>query len=122
MTTIIFKVVGGHFNEHLIPSNLWIEQNEEPMTHTEEKKGLYGQAEFNRFGYISAILLIVGCLGGITVGLGAVEHVWSLALIVIPTMLTLALLLAVSPMKYIINAAFVTIAVDILMICYLLLT
>ena len=92
------------------------------MSHTEEKKGFYGQAEFNRFGYISAILLVVGCLGGITVGLGAVEYIWALTLVVVPTMATLALLLAVSPMKYIINAALVAIAVDILMICYLLLT
>lgn len=92
------------------------------MSQVEEKKGLYGSAEFNRFGYISTILLIVGCLGGITVGLGAVEQVWSLIVVVIPTMLTLALLLAVAPMKYIINAALVATGVDIIMISYFLLT
>lgn len=92
------------------------------MTHVEEKKGFIANAEFNRFGYISVILLVVGCLGGITVGLGAVEQVWALAMVVIPTMLTLSLLLAVSPMKYIINAALVAVAVDVIMISYYLLT
>ena len=51
--------------------------------------------EFNRFGIISIVLLIVGCLGGLTVGFGAVKEVWSLTLIVIPTMVTLSLLIAV---------------------------
>ncbi len=92
------------------------------MAHTEENKGFLEGAEFNRFGYISVILLIVGCLGGITVGLGAVEQVWSLILVVIPTMLTLSLLLAVAPMKYIINAGLVATAVDVIMISYFLLT
>lgn len=92
------------------------------MSHTEQKKGFVENAEFNRFGYISVILLIVGCLGGLTVGLGAVEQVWSLILVVIPTMLTLSLLLAVAPMKYIMNAAILATAVDIVMISYYLLT
>jgi hypothetical protein len=32
------------------------------------------EMEFNRFGFISAIILIVGCLGGLTVGMGAIEN------------------------------------------------
>lgn len=75
--------------------------------------------EFNRFGVISIVLLIVGCLGGLTVGFGAVKEVWSLTLIVIPTMVTLALLLAVAPMKYIMTAAITAVVIDLLMILYL---
>lgn len=75
--------------------------------------------EFNRFGVISIVLLIVGCLGGLTVGFGAVKEVWSLTLIVIPTMITLALLLAVAPMKYIMTAAITAVVIDLLMILYL---
>jgi hypothetical protein len=75
--------------------------------------------EFNRFGIISIVLLIVGCLGGLTVGYGAVNAVWSLTLIVIPTMVTLSLLLAVSPMKYIMTAAITTVTIDLLMLVYL---
>lgn len=75
--------------------------------------------EFNRFGVISIVLLIVGCLGGLTVGFGAVKEVWSLTLIVIPTMVTLALLLAVSPMKYIMTAAISAVVIDLSMLLYL---
>ena len=75
--------------------------------------------EFNRFGIISIVLLIVGCLGGLTVGYGAVKEVWSLTLIVIPTMVTLSLLIAVSPMRYIMTAAIVTVIIDLLMLLYL---
>lgn len=75
--------------------------------------------EFNRFGVISIVLLIVGCLGGLTVGFGAVKEVWSLTLIVIPTMVTLSLLLAVAPMRYIMTAAITAVVIDLLMILYL---
>lgn len=73
-------------------------------------------AEENRFGMIVFILLIIGCLGGVSMNFGAVAHTWSLVAVVIPTMLTLSLLLAVAPMKWILNAFIVTILVDLLVI------
>ena len=76
--------------------------------------------EFHRFGLICAVLLIVGCLGGMAVGLGAVESVAALSMIVIPTMATISLLLAVAPMKYILTAGAVSVVVDILFIAYYL--
>lgn len=78
-------------------------------------------SEFNRFGLISMILLIIGCLGGIAVGLGAINYTFTLILVVIPTMTTLSLLLAVSPMKWIINAAVACVVIDVLLITYFLL-
>lgn len=77
-------------------------------------------AEFNRFGIISVALLIVGCLGGITVGMGAVEYVWSLILVLIPTMTTLSLLLALAPMRYIIYATAASVLIDIILLVYFL--
>ncbi|OFZ10186.1 MAG: hypothetical protein A3D92_15185 [Bacteroidetes bacterium RIFCSPHIGHO2_02_FULL_44_7] len=91
------------------------------MSQIENEKGVYVGAEFNRFGLISVILLVVGCLGGLTVGLGAVNEVWSLAVVVIPTMITLSLLLAVSPMRYVINSAAIAVVIDIILITYYLL-
>ena len=76
------------------------------------------EMEFNRFGWIAIVLLVVGCLGGIAVGLGGIQHTWALIMIVIPTMITLSLLLAVAPMKQIMNAATVSVAVDVLLILY----
>ena len=77
--------------------------------------------EFHRFGLISATLLIVGVMGGMAVGLGGIEHVYALIMIVIPTMLTVSLLLAVAPMKYILGAGIVSVIVDVLFITYFLL-
>lgn len=69
-----------------------------------------------RFGVIAITLLIIGCLGGVTMNYGAALHTWSLIVVVIPTMTTLSLLLAVAPMKWIMNAFIVTVLVDILVI------
>jgi hypothetical protein len=60
----------------------------------------------------------VGCLGGLTVGMGAIENTISLVIIVIPTMITLSLLLAVSPMKWILNAAMVSVSIDLILLMY----
>ncbi len=69
-----------------------------------------------RFGVIAITLLIIGCLGGVTMNYGAALHTWSLIVVVIPTMTTLSLLLAVSPMRWILNAFIVTLLVDIVII------
>jgi hypothetical protein len=79
-------------------------------------------AEFNRFGLISVILILVGCLGGLTVGLGAIESTVALIVVIIPTMTTLSFLLAVSPMKWILSAAAVSLAIDLILMTYYLLT
>lgn len=77
-------------------------------------------AEFNRFGIISIVLLIVGCLGGITVGMGAVDHIWSLILVIVPTMTTLSLLLALAPMRYILYATAASVLIDVILLVYFL--
>jgi len=82
------------------------------------QSNFYSNLEFNRFGWIAIILTVVGCLGGLTVGLGAIENTLSLIAVVIPTMITLSLLLAVSPMKWILNAALISISIDLLLISY----
>jgi len=91
------------------------------IEHSNKEIGVFKEANFNRFGLISAILLIVGCLGGITVGLGAVNDIIALTAVVIPTMTTLCLLLAVAPMKYIINVGILAISIDVILIAYYLL-
>ena len=81
---------------------------------------LIGEMEFNRFGWIAIILLVVGCLGGVTVGMGALESTVALIAIVVPTMLTLSLLLAVAPMRWIALASMATVSVDLLFFGYYL--
>ena len=77
-------------------------------------KFLGDNLEMNRMGIISIVLLIIGCLGGMTVGLGAIHHTWQLFLVVLPTMLTLSFLIAVAPIKQILNLALVTVIIDII--------
>lgn len=83
-------------------------------------ENLTEKTEFNRFGLISVVILIIGTMGGLAVGLGAVESVLMLTFIVVPTMATLSLLLAVAPMKYILTGAIISVVIDVLMIAYLL--
>lgn len=78
------------------------------------------ESEFNRFGLISIILLVVGCVGGVTVGLGAIKYTGTLILCVVPTMTTLSLLLAVAPMKWIWRSAMLSLAIDLILIIYFL--
>lgn len=72
--------------------------------------------EMNRYGVMSMVLLVVGCMGGVAVGLGAIDYTWQLIAIVIPTMLTLSLLLAVAEMKHIMNAMLVAVVIDLFII------
>lgn len=79
-------------------------------------KLLRGDVEENRLGIISIVLLVIGCLGGITVGTGAIHYTWQLFLIVLPTMLTLSFLIAVAPVKQILNLALITVIIDIIIL------
>ena len=83
-----------------------------------ETQYLTNDMEFNRFGWIAIILLVVGCLGGLTVGMGAIESTAALVAVVIPTMITLSLLLAVSPMKWVMTSTAVALSVDIILLTY----
>ena len=78
------------------------------------------ESEYNRFGLIAVLILLIGCLGGITVGMGAIRDTGALILVVLPTMLTLSLLLAVAPMKWIYKAAAISVVIDLFLITYYL--
>lgn len=71
-------------------------------------------SEFNRYAIISIGFLVIGIIGGAAVGFFAREHTWQIALIVGFTMLSLTLMLAVAPMKYILRSAALALLVDLL--------
>ena len=51
----------------------------ETIKTSQTKMGKFiAEAEFNRFGVISIVLIVVGILGGATTGLGAVENTFLL--------------------------------------------
>ncbi|MBI1837431.1 MAG: hypothetical protein HYR91_09220 [Flavobacteriia bacterium] len=78
-------------------------------------------SEENRFGVIAVALLIVGCLGGVTVGLGAINNILALTFVVIPTMTTLSFLLAIAPMRWIYYAGISSVVIDTLLIIFYIL-
>jgi hypothetical protein len=57
----------------------------------------------------------------LTVGLGAIGSTLTLITVVLPTMLTLSLLLAVAPMRWIVASAIVSTTLDLLLMAYFLL-
>ena len=79
---------------------------------------LVKEMEFNRFGWIAGIILVVGCLGGLTVGMGALQSTFALTLILTPTMLTLSFLLSVAPMKWIALTTIATVSIDLVLFSY----
>lgn len=96
------------------------QERQEKNTEVNQAPKWEKDAEFNRFGIVSMALLVVGCLGGIAVGMGAIEYLWSLIIVVIPTMTTLSLILALAPMRYIIYATVVSVLIDIILLVYFL--
>jgi hypothetical protein len=96
-----------------------MEVSAQPMTKMEK---YLSDSEFNRFGLICLILTIVGCLGGATVGLGAINSTLALIVVVVPTMITLSLLIAVAPMRAIIGVGAITVLIDLTLITYYLLS
>lgn len=72
--------------------------------------------DMNRYGIISMLLLVVGCLGGIAVGLGGINSVIQLIFLVVPTMAALSMILAVAPMKYIVYTSLIAVCIDIVIL------
>lgn len=68
--------------------------------------------EFYRFGIIPMLLFIIGCLGGIAAAFGAQSDILKLALVAFPTIISLALVLAVSPMRAIVFASAIAFLFD----------
>lgn len=96
-----------------------MEVNAQPKSKLDK---LINDSEFNRFGLICVILTVVGCLGGVAVGMGAVNYTITLIGVVVPTMMTLSLLIAVAPMRYILTVATISVVIDLILIAFFALT
>lgn len=81
---------------------------------TTQETGIFKYAEENRFGVISMLLIFVGCVGGFTLSMGGLHSDAILIGLIVTTMATLSLMLAVQPMRYVIYAAGAALAVNIL--------
>ena len=79
---------------------------------------LVPEMETNRFGTVSIIIVITGALGGITVSQGAYASWIQLAALIVPMMATLVVLLAVMPMRLILNFTLITILIDLAVLLF----
>ena len=70
-------------------------------------------ADTNRHGLIAMLLLVIGCLGVITFGMGGIEYDFALILVIASTKLTLSMILAVAPMKYVLGTSIAAVIIDI---------
>ena len=78
----------------------------------------WGNVEFNRFGIISMLILFIGCIGGFAASFGAHGDIIKLAMIVFPTIIALALILAVAPMRLIIYLSTIAIILDLIVLIF----
>jgi hypothetical protein len=79
---------------------------------------LWENVESNRFGIIPILLLIIGCVGGIAAAFGAKDDVIRLSLIAFPTIISLALILAVAPMSWIIRLSALAVLADLAVLLF----
>lgn len=82
------------------------------------KSKFWENVEFNRFGIISILLVVIGCIGGFAAAFGAKADVIKLAMIAFPTIISLALTLAVAPMRVIIWVSATAILLDLLVFVF----
>jgi predicted lipid-binding transport protein (Tim44 family) len=97
------QTMTSHYTREATMSSTWWDKQAE-------------SAEFNRFGIISMGFVLIGIIGGIAIGISAFAHIWQIAVISVFTMLSLYLMLAVAPMKYILSATALALAVDVLIV------
>ncbi len=74
--------------------------------------------EFNRFGIISILVVIIGCSGGIAASFAAGDSLVKLAMIAFPSIISLALILAVAPMRIIFYMTLLAITLDLLVFTF----
>jgi hypothetical protein len=78
----------------------------------------WDKVEFNRYGIISMLVLITGCLGGICAAFGAHNNALEIGLIVFPTIIALAMILAVAPMRIIVYLCSLAIILDFIVLIF----
>ena len=76
---------------------------------------MWENIEFNRNGLLVVVLGLVGCIGGLAAACGVQLGIGYLLAVVLPAMIALSTVLAVSPMKWVFGATAVALLVDFTM-------
>jgi hypothetical protein len=75
---------------------------------------LFNDAEKNRFGIIPILIVVIACIGGFAAAFGADNSTIQLGIIILPTVISLALTLAVAPMRTILWVSTLAVILDLI--------
>lgn len=97
-----------------------IKSTHKDVLHSETRSlsTLWKNMEFNRFGIIAILVVILGCLGGLAASFGAADNLLKLSMVAFPTIISLALVLAVAPMRVIVYVSAIALILDVLVIIF----
>jgi len=105
---------------HVIEKNASISVPKVNVSHDLPSNGLwakmFGNIEFNRVGLCAISLLFVGIMGGAAIGVGGMDSVFEIALLIFPTMAVLTTIIAVQPMKIVLGLAALAVLIDVVVI------
>jgi hypothetical protein len=85
---------------------------------TSSTSDFWKNAEFNRFGIVAFLLVIVTCLGGFAAAVAVKESTLQLAVVTSSAMLVEALILAVTPMRAIIISSVISVVISLFVIVF----
>lgn len=92
------------------------------VSHKETSKtnnnSFWNNVEFSRFGIISMLVIIIGCVGGFAASFGANGDLLKLSMVAFPTIITLAMVLAVAPMRTILYLSALCLIFDLLVFVF----
>jgi hypothetical protein len=101
--------------EAAIKPQEYVSQKETKKTNN---SSFWSQVEFSRFGIISMLVIIIGCVGGFAASFGAHGDLLKLSMVAFPTIITLAMVLAVAPMKTILYLSGLCLLLDLLIFTF----
>lgn len=87
-------------------------------TKTASTSAFWKAMEFYRFGVTPMMLVIIACVGGGAISYGALSNTLELALISFSTAISLALILAIAPMRLIVGTCVAAIVIDLLVLVF----
>ena len=101
-----------------------IRSNQSKTSVTTESSNVISYSKFwsnledNRFGIIAMLVVIIGCSGGLSAAFGAQANTLKLALVAFPSIIALALVLAVAPMKVITYVSAIALIFDLVVLLF----
>jgi hypothetical protein len=103
---------------HANQSNLTSVKDKTHVATAGAESDFWKHAEFNRFGIISVLLIVVACLGGLAAATAIERSTLQLVLVAIPVMIVESLILAVMPMRYIFLASLVSLIISLIVFIF----